>query len=331
MTDPLVRAHRTAVRVPGFAAPYDTVHLTVRYPALPAADDLERMSGVLRADPTTAPFPVVVLVPGVNVHSESYRWLALRLAARGYAAVSFDWVTEIFPGQPGLSPGVDLAAVTPDGYGTAPTTPALRPVLDALAELTGPLSGLLDLDHVGLFGHSAGGTVALQSARAAWFPEVRAVLTYGAHTMASQQLGWPAGTLLEAPVSAPVMLVGGDADGVVRASAIRYGDSPDSPDHDPLRRTFDEALPPTIEAWLVTLAGATHLLPVHPEDPSSARGFLEQPTGAEDALRLVLGDLVGHFLDAHLRDSTEAKAALDALSDRHADRPDPAIAALLRR
>lgn len=328
MSEPLVRAHRTAVRIPGAEAPHDTAHLTVRYPALPAADDVERMSGVLRADPAAAPYPVVVLVPGVNVHSESYRWLALHLAGAGYATVCFDWVAEVFPGQTGLSPGVDLGAVTPDGYGSRPTTQVLRPVLEALAGLTGPVEGLLDLDRVALVGHSAGGTVTLQSARPTWFPEVRAVVTYGAHTMASQQLGWPAGTLLEAPVSAPVLLVGGTDDGVVRASAIRYGGDPGSPAHDPIRRTFDEALPPTTEAWLVTLAGATHLLPVVPEDPSSARGFLEQPTGADDdRLRAVLAQLVTDFLDAHLRDRTEAKAALE----RTAQTPDPVIAELRRR
>lgn len=328
MTEPLVRAHRTAVRVPGAAAPYDTAHVTVRYPALPAETDVERMSGVLRADPSGAPYPVVVLVPGVNVHSESYRWLALHVAAQGYAAVTFDWVTEVFPGQPALSPGVDLAAVSPDGYGTRPTTPALRPLLEALRTVGGPVEGLLDLTRVGLLGHSAGGTVTLQSARAEWFPEVRAVVTYGAHTMASQQLGWPAGTLLDAPVSAPVLVVGGSDDGVVSASAIRYGQDPTDAAHDPIGRTFAEALPATTEAWWVTLAGAGHLLPVVPEDPSSARGFLEQPTGADDeALRALLADLVTHFLDAHLRDRTEAKAALDAL----ADTPDPRIAGLRRR
>lgn len=328
MSARLVRAQRTAVRVPGASAPFDTVHVTVRYPALPATSDVERMSGVLPADAARAPFPVVVIVPGVNVAAESYRWLALHLAQEGYAAVSYDWIGELFPGQLGLTPGVDLTAVSPDTYGTKPTTQALRPVLDALAGLAGPLAGLPDLERVALFGHSAGGTVALQSAGPAWFPEVRAVVTYGAHTMASQQLGWDPGTLLPVPVDAPVLMVGGTADGVVAASAIRYGEQAGAETHDPLARTWAEAIPVTTEAWLVRLAGAGHLLPVVPEDPSSARGFLEEPTEVDDVhLRTVLAELVVTFLAATLTPSPTRKAALERL----ADHPRPEYAELRRR
>ncbi|MFI5429784.1 hypothetical protein [Aeromicrobium sp. UC242_57] len=184
-----VRAHRTAVRVPGTEAPYDTAHVTMRYPALEARNDVERMSGALAADSTGAPYPVVIVVPGINVASFGYLDLAVALARAGMVVVTFDWVAELFPGQFGLTPGVDLTAVGPDTYGTKPTTAALGAVLDAvaLAQEEGPLAGLLDLDKIGLFGHSAGGTVTLQSARTEWFPQVRAVVTYGAHTMASQQ------------------------------------------------------------------------------------------------------------------------------------------------
>ena len=45
------------------------------------------------------------------------------------------------------------------------------------------------------------------------------------------------------------------------------------------------------------LAGAGHLLAAHPEDPSTARGFLETPTDADpDRLREVLADVVTTFL-----------------------------------
>ncbi len=324
----VIRAQRTAVRVPGAPVPLDTAHVTLRYPALPATTDVERMSGVLPADPAGAPYPVVVLVPGVNVAAESYRWLALRLAEVGLVAVTFDWVTELFPGQVGLSPGVALDAVTPDSYGSKPSTPALQPILAALAELDGPLAGLLDLDRVALVGHSAGGTVALQSAGPDWFPTVRAVATFGAHTMASQQLGWAPDTLLTAPVQVPVMLVGGTADGVVAASAIRYGHDAAAPGHDPLHRTWDEALPKAPVAWLVRLAGAGHMLPVVPDDPSSARGFLEPPTGVDqDHLREVFTELLTTFLIAELVPSASATAALENLIDQ----PRPEYAEIRRR
>lgn len=326
----LVRSLRTATRVPGAAAPYDTVHLTVRYPALAPRDDAERMSGRLAADGGGAPYPVVVLVSGVNCPADAYRWLAFRLVEAGLVVVGYDWVGELFPGEQGLTPGVDLAAAGPEQYGARPTTPALRPVLDAVTTMnhTGPLAGLLDLDRVGVFGHSAGGTVLLQSARPQWFPQVRAVVAYGAHTMASQLLGHPPRTLLPAPVEAPTMLIAGTDDGVVAASAIRYGEEAGAAGHDPIELTWREALPATTESWLVHLAGAGHMLAAHPEDPSTARGFLETPTDADhDRLREVLGDVVATFLTAHLTGSPAAKARLEQV----ADQPPSEIAAVRRR
>ena len=315
----LVRSHRIAVRVPGAPAPYDTLHATLRYPALPADNDVERMSGMLRADSSGAPYPVVVVLPGINVASAGYLDLAVAMADSGMVAVTFDWVGELFPGQYGLTPGVDLAVVGPTTYGTAPTTPALAPLLAALAEVNaaGPLAGLLDLERVGLFGHSAGGTVALQSARPQWFPKVRAVATYGSHTMASQQLGFAPGTLLAAPIAVPVMVVAGTEDGVIAASAIRYGEEAGAAAHDPVERTWAEAIPLETEAWLVRLAGAGHLAASSYDDPTSARGFLEAPLEAEQStLRAALCALLTTFFTAQLVSgarSADAAAELDQI------------------
>lgn len=310
----VVRAYRDAVRVDGVPAPYDTIHLSVRHPALPAGNDAERMSGALRADTSSGPYPVVVLLPGVNVASGGYTWLASALVEAGHVVVSYDWVGELFPGQNGLTPGVDIAVATPAAYGSAPTTPALRPILDRLAELhsEGPLAGMLDLTRVALFGHSAGGTVALQSASPAWFPEVAAVITYGAHLMASQQLGFEAGALVSSPAKVPVLLASGTDDGVVAASAIRYGAQVGSEQHDPVVRTWLDGLPECPQAWLAVVRGAGHLLPVSPEDPTSARGFLEPPLEADqDELRKVFVTLVTAFLRSHLHHDAAATSVLE--------------------
>lgn len=326
----LVRAYRTAVRIPEVAAPYDTAHVTMRHPALEARNDIERMSGALAADPASAPYPVVIVLPGINVASVGYLDFAIALAQAGMVVVTFDWVAELFPGQVGLTPGVDLTAVGPDTYGTKPTTQALSAVLDAVAQAqeSGPLAGLLDLGNVGVFGHSAGGTVALQSVRPEWFPQVRAVVTYGAHTMASQQLGHAPGTLLEAPVEVPVLLLAGTADGVVAASAIRYGQEAGDAGHDPIERTWSEALPKTTEAWLVRIASAGHMLPAALDDPTSARGFLEDPPSADqDHLRSVVVSLVTTFFSAHLGNDPDAVAELGQLPDH----PRPEFADIRRR
>jgi len=335
-TTGLVRSHRFAVQVPGATAPYDTLHATLRYPALPADNDVERMSGMLRADRSEAPYPVVVVLPGVNVASAGYLDLALSLVGAGIVTVTFDWIGELFPGQHGLTPGVDIAVVGPTTYGTAPTTPALAPLLAALAELSdpagqGPMAGMLDLERVGLFGHSAGGTVALQSARPEWFGQVRAVATYGSHTMASQQLGFAPGTLLAAPIAVPVMLVAGTEDGIIAASAIRYGETAGAAGHDPVERTWAEAIPAETEAWLVRLAGAGHLTACSWEDPTSARGFLEGPLEADqDALRAELCALLTTFFAARLASGDTAAKAETEL-DQILTQSHPTIADIRRR
>ena len=187
------------------------------------------MSGLLPADPAGAPFPVVVLVSGVNVAADSYRWLAFELVEAGFVVVGYDWVGELFPGQYGLTPGVDIVAAGPDHYGERPTTPALAPVLEAVAgaQRVRPARGPARPRQ----GRRCSATPPAAPSCCSrpgpsWFPQVRAVVTYGAHTMASQMLGYPPDMLLPVPVGAPTMLIAGTDDGVVAASAIRYGAGP---------------------------------------------------------------------------------------------------------
>ncbi|MEV6342764.1 dienelactone hydrolase family protein [Actinoplanes sp. NPDC051851] len=315
-----VRSIWWAASIPGASAPFDTAHLRIFYPAIFSGTDEERLSGVFAADATQAPYPVALIVSGVNVGQEAYRWLAVELASRGYIAVTYDWVGELFGGLKGITPGVTLDAAKPDSYGSGPTTPSVPAVLDALASMTGPLENLIDLDKVGLIGHSAGGTVILQSAR--FFPAVKAVAAYGTHTMVATMLGWPAGTVLPAQVDSPVLLMAGENDGVINGSADRYG-SPEQ--HSPITRTFDEALPDRDGANLhVTFAGANHFGIVHPVDETAARAFLDQPATTDpEVTRAALADLLAAFLDLHLR-------GLDgAALDKALQSPD--IAAIRRR
>jgi dienelactone hydrolase len=317
-----VRSVWWAATIPGAEAPFDTAHLRVFYPSKPTGSDAERLSGVFPADPALAPYPVVVIVSGVNVGQEAYRWLAAELASRGYVAVTYDWVGELFGGLKGITPGVELAAAKPDAYGTRATTPSVPAVINALKDITGPLENSLDLRNVGLIGHSAGGTVILQSAR--FFPEVKAVAAYGTHTMVATMLGWPAGTVLPAQVDCPVLLMNGENDGVINGSADRYGEEA-LKKRDPISRTFDEALHDADGANVqVTFAGANHFGIVHPADHTAARAFLDlEATTDPAATRAALVDVTAAFLDTHLRG-----AGNDAL-DKALQSPD--IAGIRRR
>ncbi|UGY91941.1 alpha/beta hydrolase family protein [Streptomyces gobiensis] len=320
-----VRSLWWARRVPGLKEPFDTVHLRVFYPARHTGSDAERLTGEVPADPSRAPYPVVLLLPGINIGQDAYRWLALALAEKGLITVTADLVGELFAGSHGLTPAIDLDAASPAGYGSRPTSPLIAALLAAMGELVGrpPLDGLLDLDRVALGGHSAGGTVALQSA--GFTPGVRAVFTYGAHTLVASMLGWPPGTVLPVSGTAPVMLLSGETDGVIAASTDRYGGEGAT---DPVERTFTQALRDADGAHVwARLTGAGHFTLCDPHDPTTARGFLERPGGAQRSARALLARLVTLFCTAHLRRDAAARGALMSLLAP----PHPGLALVRRR
>lgn len=297
----MIRSQYGAARLSG-EAPLDTIHFRAFYPAAPTGSDIERLSGVIPADLSNGPMPIVLIMPGINVPPDSYTWLATFLAGRGYIAVPFGAVADVFGGNIGLTPGIDLAAVTPSSYGSAPTASGVKPVLEALVDLNaaGPLEGAIDLDSVVLFGHSAGGTIALQSANTDYFPSVKAAVAYGAHTMASTMLGFDEDTILAVSDSVPILLLAGEHDGVMDASRDRYGSGGN---HDPVNRTFDEGLTRSkSDSWLAVFADANHLTVCEPHDPTTARGFLDahEPTDP-DGVRMAIASTMAAFLDVSLR------------------------------
>lgn len=310
----IVRTLFLATAVEGSGSAYDTLQISVLYPAKLTRSDRERFFGVVDADPAGAPYPIIIHLNGVNCDPQRYQWLLLDLVRRGYVAVTVSWVAETMPGIVALTPGMDLKYCRPDTYGTGPTASAVAPVLRLLAEANagdGLLSGMLDLDRIALGGHSGGGSVALHSADPRYFPGVRAAFCYGAHTAASTALGFEAGTILPICSDMPFLLLGGSEDGVIVSSAVRYGteSQPDTP----IRRTFEEALGGARgDRYMAILRGANHFTVVHPSDPTAGRAFLDRaPLEDEDALRAVISRAVGCFVDAHLRaDRKDAQAQL---------------------
>ena len=256
---------------------------------------------------------MVILLNGINVGPEGYRWLAERLASAGLVTVTFSHVTNVTAQQRGLSPGLDLEALGVAQFGSRPSATTVGPLLAALAaeQAEGPLAGLLDLDRVALGGHSAGGTVALLNADPAWFPGIRATFSYAGHTMPAAMLGHPDGTVLPVAADVPALVLGGTDDGVVAASAVRYGRG-DAPlgieEHDPITETFRRGTSAAGSA-LGIIEGGGHLSFCDPVDPTTARGFLETDDDADGpatglpgpaARRDLIGSLITAFCTEHL-------------------------------
>jgi dienelactone hydrolase len=312
-----VRAIFQAARVEAAQPPYDTLHLKVFYPAQPGDSEQERDLGLVPAAADQAPFPVVIFFNGINCGPELYQWLAVALAERGLVVVTFAWVAENLPGLVALTPGVDLAAMMPQGYGSGPTASALPSLLTALERLQaeGILAGLLDLDQIILGGHSAGGRVAIESADSRYCPQLAGAFAYAAHTAAAVQMGFPANTILPLPDRLPLLLIGGTRDGVIAQSSYRYGVTWERAET-PVVRTFQEALQGGRgDSYLAILEGANHFAIAHPFDGTTGRPALDfPPTQPSDHLRRLISDLIGLFIEAEVRRQPEAAAALQQLA-----------------
>ncbi len=292
------RAIYRAIGIPGVEPPYDRASLKIYYPARRLDSDEERNTGLVPADPAAAPFPVVIMLPGINVGPESYGWLAKSLAEQGLVTVTFTLIAEEMPGYVSLTPGLSLNELARDQYGQRPSATAIAPILEELARINreGVLAGCLDLGRVILGGHSAGGTVALLNARPQWFPGVCAAFSYGAHTGAATALGYAEDSFFPTPADVPLLVMGGSRDGCIANSGGRYGAGGASPT-ERVERTFNEAIDSRRgDCYLAIIDGANHFSMAWPEDHSTGRPFIDLPTTREDTdLRQLLSSLIVQF------------------------------------
>ncbi len=288
----------------------DAVLATLYYPGDDRRLEEARLTGLVPALETQAPWPVVVMMPGVNVAPDGYRWLANRLVAEGLCLVTYAAIGSLGPAGRGITPGIDLSALTPEAIGTRPSATVIQPLLAQLDEATRsgtPLAELLDLSKVVVGGHSAGGTVALHNSNPKWVPGLRAVFSYAAHTMTATALGHGAGTVAAVPGKVPMMLIGGGDDKVIAASRDRYraeddtNFTHDNSAHDPIRRTFAEGIGRNQgDSWFIELAGAGHFSICWPLDTTSGRTFLEPAAGSADP---VVRELIVNLIAAFIYDS----------------------------
>ena len=314
-----VRAVYRAAQVAGRDAPYDNLTLKVYYPCNYGNTFEERDTGFVPPDETRAPFPVAIVMPGVNISQEAYGWIAQELAKAGFAAVTYSWVTVEIGDRVSVSPGVALDTLHRDHYGKAPSCPALPAILGELERMQrdSMLAGRLDLGRIVLGGHSAGGTMALLNANADWVPGIRGAFAYAAHTAGNLRLGWPGDSIMPLSRNLPLLIMGGTRDGVIAASGYRYRDgSRDDPD-DRIERTFREGIDGDGGGrHLLIVDGANHFAFVWPRDTTTGRPYLDRKArGSSKRLRAYIAELIVNFCRRVCMDDVAAAAAFEALCD----------------
>jgi pimeloyl-ACP methyl ester carboxylesterase len=295
-----VRSIVQAARVESAPAPYDTLALRLFYPAAEVIGPTERETGLLPPQADAAPFPVVIFFPGVNCPDHVYHWLAIDLAARGLAVVTFNWVAENLPGRISLTPGIRRDRLTPDTYGSGPSSSSLPAVLEALGRIQGQsiLAEKLDLTGIILGGHSAGGMMALLNADPRWFPAIVAAFAYCSSPLPTLALGgFPPGRLAPLPSAVPCLLIGATEDGIGALHNQTMG-LPGKSGADTLIDTFNLAITSARgDSHLVILRGANHHTICYPRDDTIGRTFADSPSTADEPrLRALLAGLIGEFI-----------------------------------
>lgn len=312
----VVRALLRMIETQHGTSPYDVIRLKIFYPALDAQSDAERESGLLPFDPRFGRCPLTIFLPGVNCSASSYEWLAAHLAAHGIVTILPEWIAQNLAGRVSITPGIDLAAVSPQHYGTRPTSSSLPAILAALPALQNdPLIGaFLEPDTLIFGGHSAGGTMALQNAAHRWFPQVKAAFAICANPLATAALGqWERGVIPPMPPDCPALLIGASDDATGSHHNQLFGIPSERAD-DTIRRSFEETAYP--HGAVCIFEGANHYTVCDPLDTTIGRSYLEGlPSLAEREIRASMARLITTFIQATVQGIPQA---IDHLSEQPA-------------
>ncbi len=306
-----IRAFYRATKVNTAQPPYDTIHLKVFYPGL-IPDQPPPDQDLIPVDTQDAPFPVVIFLSGFNCHPNMYEWLAISLASRGMVVITFSWIEEYSPDIVSLTPGFNIDNWKPNNYGKKSSSSTLPAIINELEKLnrSGHLAGMLDLKNIILGGHSAGGRIAMENADPKYYP-VAAAFSYGASSVAPVMLGYEPGKILPLPNRKPLLIIGGTRDGVIGKMSSNYGFSSDP--NEAVEKTFEEGiLGGRNDSYLLLLEGANHFTISHPMDQTTANPFLDYPaTQPENELRSLMIEIIGLFIDTHVRKKLTAKDSLN--------------------
>jgi dienelactone hydrolase len=258
------------VRYPGEAPAPRRLVTIVRYPAVgsPGVGDIAG-AHPLRAE---GPYPLVIFGHGFAVTPTIYAPLLHAWAQAGYvvAAPIFPLGNANAPGGPNES---DLVNQPAD------MSFVITRMLAASAAPTGPLSGLIDGDHVAVSGQSDGGDTALTAAYNSHFRDAR---IGAAVILSGQEIPGVGGYDFPAP-SPPLLATQGLAD-TINLPPTTYA-------------FFDAAPAPK---YLLTLPGAPHLPPYTNHQPQLS--IVERVTIA--------------FLDRYLKGRRGALARMRSAADR---------------
>ena len=288
-----------------FDAGGDAALATLYYPGDGSRLEEARPTGQVPAA-AGEPWPLVVMMPGINVAPDSYRWLAHRLVPTGVCVVTYAAIGSLGPAGQGITPGLDLDALSPANIGTRPVATALA----AASRPPRPASQRPTARHRRASWTSTGwwwvaippgGLSHCTAAPPAGCRACGPCSPTGVTQWSRPALGHGEAAVVAIPAKVPVMLLAGTDDGVIAASRDRYRrdhvtqddhrDDGGHGDHGPVRRTFEEAIGHRRgDSWLVELAGAGHFAACHPVDTTTGRAFLEPDPPADPAVRTLLGE-----------------------------------------
>ena len=118
----------------------------------------------------------------------------------------------------------------------------------------------------------------------------------------------------------PLLMLGGNRDGVIEASTIRYGLDGASSTF-ALEKTLSESVSgESADRFLVILAGANHFSVVSPIDETTGRPFLDHPPEGDEAeMRSEITQLIKLFINGTIQNQADARQAF--IEQINPDRP----------